>query len=651
MTPLPSFAVAGLRLGAFVAFTTASCLAAATLTQQIDPPEANVGDPVIVTLTVQGGTIGAIQFPQVDGLEAGGTSFQIKSSDEDGSFTTSVALNISLIPMRPGDFTLPAFDIRTQEGEVLHVKAMKLHVIGSGGNSSTAVTNAAPASSATDSTTNSDAIPATRNGPVVMPSGTNPDATAPQDDGNANANSGPSLSVPRDPDGSPAKVFILITPQTTNAYVGQSVGMEIDFFIRADVAAEQNSLPTIKGSDFLMNSFTTRGRTSLDILENQQYVVETWRTAISAPKSGDFPLGMERDTYWIKSYSASTISSFFGDMIDRRPNLAHEMISSNQLTMHVQPLPDQGRPAHFTGAIGQFQVSGEAQPATVAVGEPVTLRFTVSGEGNFDYVRCPVLPDDPEWKAYVPRSGTNYLEEAHMQAVKTFEQSVIPRKNGNVPLPAASFSYFDPTAKQYITVPIKLPEIVVTGTPPPLVEATPESGGDSVAVTSAPKATDFLPNRLELGSLQGSLVPAYRHAWFWAVETALVSLPLMGALLLFFRARSAPDAGFSERELRKQSIRLEEDAMSAAIRQNDALAFFMAARHAIQLQLGTQWNAQPEAITLGEIRLRDPELAERLAPLFAQADEVIYSGRASIGLDLAEWEQRVRTELLQPQPA
>ena len=91
--------------------------------------------------------------------------------------------------------------------------------------------------------------------------------------------------------------------------------------------------------------------------------------------------------------------------------------------------------------------------------------------------------------------------------------------------------------------------------------------------------------------------------------------------------------------------------MTDAVRRDDARAFFLAARHAIQLQLGAQWKVNPEALTLGEIRSRDPQLAETLEPLFTQAGEVIYSGQPSTGLDLARWEQRVRTELLQPQPA
>jgi hypothetical protein len=623
--------------------------AASTLKQEIDPPQVSVGDPVIVTLTLTGGTIGGIQFPPVDGLQAGGTSFQIKSSDENGTFTTSVALSISLIPTRAGDFTIPAFDIRTQEGETVHVKAMKLHVNAAASTPALPAPLPAPTPAppppATIAVTPS---PANNPGPVVMPP-TNAAASAPPSPANGNAPPGADLGVPRDPDGSLAKVFLIISPETTNAYIGESVEMEIDFFIRADVAAEQNSLPTIKGSDFLMNSFTTRGRLTLANLENQQYIRETWNTAISSPKSGDFPLSMERDTYWIKGFTNTSIPSFFGEVYGRKPILAHEMVPSNQLTMHVQPLPEEGKPAHFTGAIGQFEVTGESAPDTVAIGEPVTLRFTVRGAGNFDYVRCPLLTDDPGWKSYTPRSGTNYLEESHLHAVKTFEQSVVPRRNGNVPLPAASFSYFDPATKQYVTVPINLPNVVVTGTPPPTASVSSEADVSVAAPT--PKPTDLLPNRLELGSLQGSLVPAYQHPFFWGLQTVLVALPILAAALLFLRRRAAPDANLAAEESRRRSVLQEEDAMSAAARAGDAVAFFTAARHAVQLQLGSRWSERPEAITLGEIRRRDPELAEKLSPFFAQADEVIYSGRATPGLDLAQWDQRIRTEILQPQPA
>lgn len=649
-----------LWLAAFLAFTATSCLAAATLSQQIDPQEVSVGDPVTITLTVQGGSIKMkdtdtifgmsissvdIALPQVDGLQRGQTATQIMSIN--GVSSTSAIF--TLIPTRAGNFTIPAFDIRTQEGDLLHVKAMQLHVLDDGASPSTNNTPAPVVNSQAPSSIPSTNVPVNPGGPVVMPPTNAATAPAAPDNGNAADTTGSNVNVPRDKDGGPAKVFIVITPQTTDAYVGQSVPLRIDFYIRLEVAADQNSLPTIKGSDFLMNNFTHGGRGSLVVVEGQQYGRETWITAISAPKSGDFPLSMERDTYWIKSITTNNFDPF-GGFFSRHANLAHEMIASNQLTMHVHSLPTDGQPPHFTGAIGQFKVTGEAQPASVAVGEPVILSFTVSGEGNFDYVHSPILSDDPAWKTYVPSSKTNYLEESHTHAVKTFEQSVIAQKNGNVPLPTANFSYFDPTTKQYVTVPVALPQITVTGSPIPLASASPGGGADSTLVSSPPKA-EFLPNRLEIGSPQTNLTPVYRQPWFWAIQSGLLSLPLLGVLIFFLRARSVPDDGRAERAQRQHSLHQEEDAMAEAVRRNDALAFFVAARHSIQLQLGAQWNLSPEALTLTEIRERDPQLAETLEPLFAQADEVIYSGQASPGLDLTHWEQRVRTELLQPQPA
>jgi hypothetical protein len=612
MISLSRFIGRPLLCAAMLVFSTARGFGAAAINEQIDPPEANVGDEVSLILTVQNGTLGNVQLPQVDGLKLlPGMSSSSNMTINNGTVTSSTSEGFRLVPVRAGDFTIPAFDVQTSGGEVLHVKAMKLHVLGSG--NATAPAAALPNVSSIPIPVPSADSNANANGPVVMPSTNGPGASGGPDAGSPGA-SGDSIAStfnpPLDKDGSPARVFIVITPQTTDAYVGQSVEMQIDFYIRMDVNWEQNSLPTIKGSDFLMNSFMTRGSMSTSVLANEQYLRETWLTAVSAPKSGDFPLSMERDSYWVKSGGANNLDPFGGGTLG--PNLAHELISSNLLTMHVHALPMEGRPDHFTGAIGQFRVTGEAEPDSVAVGEPVTLRFTVSGDGNFDYVRSPALHDDPAWKTYAPKSVTNYEDQSQTQAVKIFEQSVIPQINGNVPLPSASFSYFDSGTKQYVTVPLALPEITVTGSP-------------AVAAAAPDDAS--------------------------AATVGLACLPIAGAILLFCRSRFTPDESMAIRARHRRSLQQEEDVMAEAARRGDALAFFVSARHAVQLQLGARWNAKPEAITLREIRSRDPQRAEALQPLFAQADEVIYSGNGSAGLDLAEWEKRVRSELLQPQPA
>jgi len=627
----------GLRLVALFFCSTLSSFAAASLSQQIDPPEANIGDTVSVTYTIKDGGSVSIRLPEIEGLQVISNSTSIQMALDNGSFSSVRSQAFGVSPLHAGDFTIPAFDIHLQDGGVLRTREMKLHVLSTG---------AAPPPTVQPQPAPQQPPPAMQNfnpnGPVVYPNATPPPQQAPQpapvDTGNGN------LTIPTDPDGRPTKVFMGIKPQTTDAYVGQSIPLKIEFYIRLDSAAQQDSLPTIKGNDFLMNSLSVRPREDELGLMNEAFHRETWNTSISAPKSGDFPLQMERNTYWVKSNSnTNPYINFF----PARPNLAHEMVGSNQTVIHVHALPDEGRPANFTGAIGQFTVTGTAAPQSVAVGEPVTLHFTISGQGNFDYVRCPTLPEDPAWKAYIPSSKIDYGgDETHTQGTKTFEMAVIPRKNGTVPLPQATFSYFDPTAKKYTTVPIDLPPITVTGSMPS-APGTPGAIADSTSIPgAAPAAEGLLPNRIEPGNLQTSFRPIYWQPWFWAVQGGLLCLLILGGLIFFLRSRRKPDTTLADRLARQQALDREVDAMSEAVSSKDAPAFFIAARHAIQLHLGTEWGVKPETLTLSEIRARDPELAESLEPFFLQTDEIVYSGGTAKGIDLAHWGRHV-SELLQ----
>jgi hypothetical protein len=597
--------------------------AAVTVQASIDPPEVNVGDEVTVAFTIKGGSVADIQLPPVAGLTMQGSSTSSQFVMNGFTVSQSISQSFSLVPMRAGDFTIPSFQIHADDGTTISTRPLKLHVLGT--SAAPAVATAPPA-------------PAPGNGPVVMPPAT-ADGTAPAAPDNGETNR--TISVPTDPDGRPARVFHLITPRTTDAYVGESIPLTIQFYIRADSNAQQNSLPTLIGSDFLMNNLSLRPRQDGVGIANEEYIRDTWITAISAPKAGDFPLEATRDTYWTQG--SSSMNDPFGGLFGRSGQLMHREIGSNKLIIHVHPLPDQDRPANFSGAIGNFQVSGNAVPATVGVGEPVTVHFTVSGDGNFDYVRCPVLASDPAWKTYVPTAKVSYEDESHTQATKTFEEAVVPLKNGTLPLPAASFSYFDPNAKHYVTVPVPLPSVVVTGeitapsaSPPPVVGTS--EGGSSPAFSGA--ASGFLPNQLTLGLLTPDLAPGYRHPGFWVVQATLVLLVLAG--LALGTRRPGYDSGRAERELRYAAFKHEEDAMNRTAREGDAVGFFSAARHAVQLRLAERWQVAPDSLTLPEIERRDPALGESVAPLFNEADDVIYSGSGPTDLDLAEWDRRVR---------
>src|SRR6185312_13599553 len=67
---------------------------------------------------------------------------------------------------------------------------------------------------------------------------------------------------------------------------------------------------------------------------------------------------------------------------------------------HVEALPSAGRPADFSGAVGQFEIGAQlAQPA-LTQGEPAELQLNVHGTGNFGQFTPPTLDANTDWKTY-----------------------------------------------------------------------------------------------------------------------------------------------------------------------------------------------------------------------------------------------------------
>ena len=68
----------------------------------------------------------------------------------------------------------------------------------------------------------------------------------------------------------------------------------------------------------------------------------------------------------------------FPDLFDSGPR-KDVKVETNGISVEVKPLPEAGRPANFSGAVGQFAIRSEADPVQARGGDPVTLRVEVRG--------------------------------------------------------------------------------------------------------------------------------------------------------------------------------------------------------------------------------------------------------------------------------
>lgn len=122
------------------------------------------------------------------------------------------------------------------------------------------------------------------------------------------------------------------------------------------------------------------------------------------------------------------------------------------LGLDVLPLPEQGRPDSFAGAVGSFAIRASASPTDAAVGDPITLTLEIedlSEEGtNLALLQAPPLDRDAalvEGFRLPPGSPAGVVDGR----TKTFTQTLRPISDEVKAIPPIEFSWFDPQAREY----------------------------------------------------------------------------------------------------------------------------------------------------------------------------------------------------------
>lgn len=105
-------------------------------------------------------------------------------------------------------------------------------------------------------------------------------------------------------------------------------------------------------------------------------------------------------------------------------------------TLRIEPLPEEGRPAEFTGAVGRFSVRAEAQPLNPVVGESVKLVVRIEGEGNLTIFDP---PHPGELEGFHVRGSIEDRSWTH----RTIIFDLMPLNTSVDAVPPIRFAFFD----------------------------------------------------------------------------------------------------------------------------------------------------------------------------------------------------------------
>jgi len=197
-------------------------------------------------------------------------------------------------------------------------------------------------------------------------------------------------------------------------------------------------------------------------IDGEQYLVAELRKFTLFPlKAGKItidPMEVECVAQVKKQTKTRTGDPFFDDFFnDSFFNNAYasveKSLKSNPLVIDIKPLPAAGKPADFSGAVGNFTFRSEIDRNSVTANDAITLRMTIAGKGNIQLIDKLPVTFPPDFETYDPKVISDIKTSADgISGSQTFEYLLIPRKPGQFTIKPVSFSYYDLSKHTYVTL-------------------------------------------------------------------------------------------------------------------------------------------------------------------------------------------------------
>jgi len=389
-------------------------------------------------------------------------------------------------------------------------------------------------------------------------------------------------------------------------FVGEDVPVDICYFLDRSARWNAQQAPKLEGDGFTTRRVVEGGQSEVE-LAGKKYARLLLRTVATPTKAGKFSLG-PAEMRFVYSKQKNSRYSPFGVTFGAGKEV---VVSAPAVELEVKPLPVNGRPKDFDGAVGKFQLTATGRPDKVKAGDPVTMTVTITGQGNFDRIKAPALDEPTGWRTYPATDKFDANDTLGLTGRKTFEIAVVPEEKKEA-TPVFAFSYFDPEEAKYVTLKSDATPLVVEGdfTAP----ATP--GQPAIADAPKPAAPEDIIGNLPVTGMWGAPVAVSPFVWFGVM---FAPLPVF-ALLFAWRARKSDSLAVAIAALRR-----EKAALFAKVRATqDRAELFDAAARVLQIEVALSTKQPLAGVDEAAVLARHDTPGVR--EIFAARAELVYAG-------------------------
>lgn len=253
-------------------------------------------------------------------------------------------------------------------------------------------------------------------------------------------------------------LFIRTIVDRNRAYLGEQITVTYKLYTRLNIAAQMSisRLPQYQG--FWAEEIETSQNISFttEVIDGKQFSVGILKRAALFPtQTGKLevtPFELKVPVRIQKKRNPNNVwDDFFGDPFGRGETIEY-LAKSNTARIEVLPLPENGKPESFKGAVGIFDFNVFLDKTETVTNEPVLIKMRISGRGNIKLLEMPSFDLPTGFEKYDPKVNDQINRSGTISGIKESEFLFVPRIAGTREIKPIEFSYFDPAKKSYITL-------------------------------------------------------------------------------------------------------------------------------------------------------------------------------------------------------
>jgi len=255
--------------------------------------------------------------------------------------------------------------------------------------------------------------------------------------------------------------------------------------------------------------------------------------------------------------------------------------SAKTKTIDVKPLPEEGKPSSFTGAVGKYEFSVNVNKNTLPAMESLQAEIKLSGQGNMSLFELPSLKAPKNIEIFEPEEKNNIRTISKgMIGTKKDIYTLVPQQAGKQIIPAIEFSFFNPATEEYLT--LRSQNISIDVQPNASVANVSPGNSENKAVNS-----NYInsPNtQFNFIKLDTTLRPKDQSLFFKSTKFWVISFSAAALFPLFFilaRLRSREGLSAEEASRRKANKLAKKYLSEAKSHLNDSKGFYLALEKAL----------------------------------------------------------------------